>query len=648
MYGFGQLVFVMPQTFVSFTETQNDKTKWMNLLLEKVESPGSQRTAVILVPRGVTLLVYGFGPLVFVMPQTFVSFAETRNDKTKWMDLLLEKVESPGSQRTAVILVSHGVTLLVCGVDQLVFVRPQTFVPFTETRKDETKWMDLLLEKVESPRSQRTAIVLSSRGVTLLVCGVDQLVFVRPQTFVPFTETRKDETKWMDLLLEKVESPRSQRTAIVLSSRGVTLPDTLVRHVLDHLPIYTPPFIPNCFFSQPEVRVPPRATFASLQKSVSEILGKLEGLEEVVATVRESVEEVQTQANTSHENHVGMCQQLQRSVDDIMQRDPGSDGGGVSRAQRSDAKDENMAWRNDAIRWFWILTAERPAMYNLKRSELQAVLAEVTAVTDRVTNQLNTLTGFAVTDYMAEGDDMSAAGDMFLREQMDVMVQSLLMIIGTSVESDTGAERMQTLARAFHEGAGTLRVHCRKHRSKLRISANKNIMRDLVNEDVKSWAADLFGAAVAALKASRSPPTDFPDVVVPAWTKPDGYITTGGLQHAPNVAVSGLKVGGVKRAAPAGAAGSRGPCWSWSKPDGCSFGKACVHSHSPAKKYRAGDGGSGSCSNSGGGSGGSISRGGGSGSGGGTSSGGSSAHAGAGTRSGVCFSSTSTAACGSG
>ena len=83
-------------------------------------------------------------------------------------------------------------------------------------------------------------------------------------------------------------------------------------------------------------------------------------------------------------------------------------------------------------------------------------------------------------------------------------------------------------------------------------------MRDLVNEDVKSWAADLFGAAVAALKASRSPPTDFPDVVVPTWTKLNGYITTGGLQHAPNVAASGLKVSGVKRAAPAGAAGSRG------------------------------------------------------------------------------------------
>ena len=202
---------------------------------------------------------------------------------------------------------------------------------------------------------------------------------------------------------------------------------------------------------------PPRATLASLQKSVLKILGKLERLEEVVAAVRESVEEVQMQANNDRENHVGMCQQLKRSVDDIMQRDPGSDGGSVSRAQRADARDENAAWRNHTTRRVWILTVERPAMYNLKRSELQAVLAEATAVADRLTNQFNTLTGFAATDYMAEGDDASAAGDMFLSKQMDVMVQSLLTVIGTGVESDPGVERMQTLPSAFHEGADTLR-----------------------------------------------------------------------------------------------------------------------------------------------------------------------------------------------
>ena len=96
----------------------------MNFFLEKVKPPGSQRTAVILVSRGVTLVACSFGQLVFVMPQTFVPFIETRNEKSKWMNLWLEKVESPGSQRTAVIMVSRGVTVLVCGFGQLVFVMP--------------------------------------------------------------------------------------------------------------------------------------------------------------------------------------------------------------------------------------------------------------------------------------------------------------------------------------------------------------------------------------------------------------------------------------------------------------------------------------------------------------------------------------------
>ena len=72
----------------------------MNFLLEKVESLRCQRTAVNGVFRRVTLLVCGFGQLVFVMPQIFVPFTGTRDDRTKWINLLLEKVESPGVQRS--------------------------------------------------------------------------------------------------------------------------------------------------------------------------------------------------------------------------------------------------------------------------------------------------------------------------------------------------------------------------------------------------------------------------------------------------------------------------------------------------------------------------------------------------------------------
>lgn len=55
-------------------------------------------------------------------------------------------------------------------------------------------------------------------------------------------------------------------------------------------------------------------------------------------------------------------------------------------------------------------------MSNLTRTELKAVLAQVTAVTDPVANPLTTLTGFAVIDYKAKGDDTSVAGDVFLPE----------------------------------------------------------------------------------------------------------------------------------------------------------------------------------------------------------------------------------------
>ena len=126
------------------------------------------------------------------------------------------------------------------------FIRRLNQLPIlTGTRQSKAEFV---LEKVESPGSQRTAVIRVSRGVTLLVCGFGQLVYVMPQTSVSFTEIQNEKTKWMDLLLEKVESPGSQRTAVILDSRGVTLADTLLKHVLDHL-LITPPLHPELFHS---------------------------------------------------------------------------------------------------------------------------------------------------------------------------------------------------------------------------------------------------------------------------------------------------------------------------------------------------------------------------------------------------------------
>ena len=153
-------------------------------MLKKVESLGSQHTAVLLgcleahCPRRYRVCARNVCSVVLLFRRYCQYQLTTTN---RGLNLWLEGVESPGSQRPpAVILVSREVTLLVCDFGQLVFVMPQTFVPFTETRNDKTKWMNLLLERVESPGSQRTAGILVSRGVTLLVCGFGHLVFVMP------------------------------------------------------------------------------------------------------------------------------------------------------------------------------------------------------------------------------------------------------------------------------------------------------------------------------------------------------------------------------------------------------------------------------------------------------------------------------------
>lgn len=90
---------------------------------------------------------------------------------------------------------------------------------------------------------------------------------------------------------------------------------------------------------------------------------------------------------------------------------------GVSNVKLTDAKEGNAVRWNDAIGRFWILTTAWPAMQNLQRSQLQAVLTEVTAVSNRVVNQLNTLKGLAITDYISKGDEAPATGDMFLKSR---------------------------------------------------------------------------------------------------------------------------------------------------------------------------------------------------------------------------------------
>ena len=106
----------------------------------------------------------------------------------------------------------------------------------------------------------------------------------------------------------------------------------------------------------------------------------------------------------------------------------------------------------------WITTGEKPAVYGLTRPEMQALLADVALASDETTLQLNTFTGFRVATYMAEGGNYRRTVNVFLPEQMEVMVETMLAVVGNGVTSEDGVDRISMLEDGLREGLTSLRV----------------------------------------------------------------------------------------------------------------------------------------------------------------------------------------------
>lgn len=130
-------------------------------------------------------------------------------------------------------------------------------------------------------------------------------------------------------------------------------------------------------------------------------------------------------------------------MDDLIQRDACPVPGVAFVHSGRMPKYQNAAWLNNAVQ-FWILPAERPATFNRKSSELRAVLAETTAMTDRVTHQLNTLMGFTVTNQLHGGRGRRVGGRGHASSGVDGghSFHTFFTVMGTGVISNTGFEQM--------------------------------------------------------------------------------------------------------------------------------------------------------------------------------------------------------------
>lgn len=73
---------------------------------------------------------------------------------------------------------------------------------------------------------------------------------------------------------------------------------------------------------------------------------------------------------------------------------------------------------------------------------------------------------------MAEDDTPRLVADMFLPEQIDIIVDAILAIVGYGVASESGADRLSILAAGFRSGLSDLQIDCRKHRVKAVVSEN--------------------------------------------------------------------------------------------------------------------------------------------------------------------------------
>ena len=100
---------------------------------------------------------------------------------------------------------------------------------------------------------------------------------------------------------------------------------------------------------------------------------------QVTATDQRRTELATTQEGVAaaEKGAVDMYHQLQNDLDDFRRRDGDDQDEPATALRRVEEKEYLGASRNLSVRKVWIIIGEKPAVYTLKRPEMQALLADV-------------------------------------------------------------------------------------------------------------------------------------------------------------------------------------------------------------------------------------------------------------------------------
>lgn len=271
-------------------------------------------------------------------------------------------------------------------------------------------------------------------------------------------------------------------------------------------------------------------------------------------------------------------------------------GGGTSTAQvrSAAAKDFVRAWNDRSILKGWMQLAERPSVAGCKLEvvELEGVLGDEVRVTAPVRQQLNSMGSFNILDYISVGDDPTITRTN-LPDHMDTFVNAIITLYDCGLSTEEGSSRLGILRQQLESGASMLRKHCLKYPSRLNDKRVFQMLADIVNDDLKTWAAKWLCAAVRFRNIYDSPPAveHFPPVMGPQWNDLQDFIGSGGLR---NIAIRQVSAAAVmsptKRGRQStGDGGGKGHCWKQDKPGGCRR-RDCPFEHRKKADRRASNG----------------------------------------------------------
>ena len=161
-------------------------------------------------------------------------------------------------------------------------------------------------------------------------------------------------------------------------------------------------------------------------------------------------------------------------------------------------KENIVALKNSSARRISIISRVRPVVGEMTREELQAVFANVALVKPAHTSQVTQCLAFDVSDYMPYGDPGDPSADLNLLEQMEILVDVVIQVIGKGAESVGSMARVDALHRGFKVGINAVKKCKQQCAKEMRIPSNRERIEKLINEDILVWTSALLDTSMSA------------------------------------------------------------------------------------------------------------------------------------------------------